>query len=30
MKVFLLFFAAIFINNFILARFLGICQFLGV
>lgn len=30
MKIFTLFFAAIFINNFILARFLGICPFLGV
>ncbi|AAD35339.1 MULTISPECIES: electron transport complex subunit RsxA [Thermotoga] len=30
MKVFLLFFSAIFVNNFVLARFLGICPFLGV
>ncbi|PLV59003.1 electron transport complex subunit RsxA [Thermotoga sp. KOL6] len=30
MKIFLLFFSAIFVNNFVLARFLGICPFLGV
>jgi len=30
MKLFLIFFSAIFVNNFVLARFLGICPFLGV
>ncbi len=30
MKVFMIFFAAILVNNFVLQKFLGICPFLGV
>lgn len=30
MKIFMIMFSAIFINNFVLSRFLGICSFLGV
>lgn len=30
MKLFIILFSAIFVNNFVLSRFLGICSFLGV